>query len=101
MNWLDSLAPTQQLVFFSALKIVCVVGALLTLFAYGVWLERKISAFIQDRVGPNRVGPFGLLQPVADGVKALFKEDFTPAHVRKVYYILAPAIVMMPAILNL
>jgi NADH-quinone oxidoreductase subunit H len=62
-------------------------------------VERKVSAAIQDRHGPNRFGPFGLLQPAADAVKAFLKEDFTPAHVRKVYYWLAPAIVMMPSII--
>ena len=60
-----------------------------------------LCAFIQDRLGPNRVGPFGLLQPAADGIKAFFKEEMTPAHVRKVYSVLAPAIMLMPAILNL
>ena len=52
-------------------------------------------------LGPNRVGPFGLLQPAADGIKAFFKEEFTPAHVRKIYFFLAPGIALMPAILNL
>ncbi len=51
--------------------------------AYAVYVERRVAAFIQDRLGPNRVGPFGLLQPLADGVKLFLKEDFTPAHVRK------------------
>jgi NADH-quinone oxidoreductase subunit H len=64
-------------------------------------VERKVSAFIQDRVGPNRVGPAGLLQPLADGLKFLLKEDFTPAHVRKVYFWLAPAITMIPAFLTI
>src|ERR1035437_3042323 len=69
--------------------------------AYVVYVERRVCAFIQDRLGPNRVGPFGLLQPAADAVKAFFKEDFTPAHVLKAFYWLAPAIVMFPALLNI
>src|SRR5215813_15647268 len=93
------LTPTQEFLLFSAIKIGAVFGAVMTMFAYGVLLERRISAFIQDRVGPNRVGPFGLLQPLADGVKALLKEDFTPAHVRKAYFWVAPAIAVIPALL--
>src|SRR5438552_16360574 len=99
MSWIDHLSTTAQGVLFSIIKIICVVVGLLTMFAYAVWLERRVSAFIQDRVGPNRVGPFGLLQPVADGIKALLKEDFTPAHVRKAYFWLAPAIAVIPALL--
>jgi len=87
----------------------------LTMVAYSVLAERKISAFIQDRVGPNRtaipwiaaipvLGPFlvrlGIFQPLADGMKFILKEDFTPGHVRKVYFWLAPAIAMIPALLT-
>jgi NADH-quinone oxidoreductase subunit H len=86
-------------ILFSALKILGVFSVLMFIVAYAVWVERKVSAAIQDRHGPNRFGPFGLLQPAADAVKAFLKEDFTPAHVRKVYYWLAPAIVMMPSII--
>src|SRR5262245_57622237 len=86
-------------ILFSALKILGVFSVLMFIVAYAVWVERKVAAAIQDRRGPNRFGPFGLLQPAADAVKAFLKEDFTPAHVRKVYYWLAPAIVMIPSIL--
>jgi NADH-quinone oxidoreductase subunit H len=86
-------------VIFSAIKILGVFSVLMFIVAYAVWVERKVSAAIQDRHGPNRCGPFGLLQPAADAVKAFLKEDFTPGHVRKVYYWLAPAIVMIPSIL--
>src|ERR1041385_1657369 len=87
-------------ILFSAIKIVAVVAFMMGFFAYVTLLERRMCAFIQDRVGPNRVGPFGLLQPMADGIKAFLKEDFTPAHVRKVYYWLAPAIVVVPSLLT-
>ena len=86
-------------VIFSAVKIIGAFSVLMFIVAYAVWVERKVSAAIQDRRGPNRFGPFGLLQPAADAIKAFLKEDFTPAHVRKIYYWLAPAIVMIPSIL--
>src|SRR5580765_8686493 len=87
-------------VIFSVLKIIAVFSVLMFVVAYAVWVERKLSAAIQDRRGPNRVGLFGLLQPIADAIKAFLKEDYTPAHVRKVYYWLAPAIVMIPSLLT-
>jgi len=72
----------------------------LLLVAYSVYAERRVAAAMQDRVGPNRTGPFGLLQPIADGLKFLLKEDFTPGHVRKFYFWLAPALVMVPALIT-
>src|SRR6266481_1272704 len=90
----------SEFLVFSAVKIVCVFAVLMFIVAYAVWVERKVSAAIQDRVGPNRVGLFGLLQPIADALKSFLKEDFTPGHVRKVYYWLAPAIVMIPSLLT-
>ena len=98
IDWLGTSAG--QFVLFSAVKILCVFSVLMFIVAYAVWVERKVSAAIQDRHGPNRVGPFGLLQPAADAIKAFLKEDFTPAHVRKTYYWLAPAIVMIPSLLT-
>ena len=91
---------TPQFLLFSALKILGVFSVLMFIVAYAVWVERKVSAAIQDRRGPNRVGPFGLLQPIADAIKAFLKEDFMPGHVRKAYYWLAPAIVMIPSLLT-
>lgn len=94
------LSPSGQFALFSAIKILCVFSVLMFIVAYAVWVERKLSAAIQDRVGPNRVGIAGLLQPAADAVKAFLKEDFTPAHVRKAYFWLAPAVVMIPSLLT-
>ena len=99
-DWIDSLSPSQQFVLFSAIKVAAAFSVLMFMVAYVVLLERRLCAFIQDRRGPNRAGPFGLLQPAADAIKAFLKEDFTPGHVRKVFYWLAPAIVMMPALIN-
>ncbi len=101
MTWFNNLSPTWQFALFSAIKVVAAFAVLMFMVAYVVLVERKVCAFIQDRLGPNRCGPFGLLQPAADAVKAFFKEDFTPDHVRKAFYWVAPAIVMIPGLLNL
>jgi NADH-quinone oxidoreductase subunit H len=81
-------------------KIAVVLGALLGTVAYMILAERKVSAFIQHRYGPNRVGPWGLLQPIADGLKFLFKEDIVPPHVNRVVYLLAPAVILTPALMT-
>jgi NADH-quinone oxidoreductase subunit H len=100
MNGMIGSVSISQFLLFSTVKIVCVFSVLMFIVAYAVWVERKLSAAIQDRYGPNRVGIFGLLQPIADAIKAFLKEDFTPANVRKGYYWLAPAIVMIPSLLT-
>ena len=76
----------------TVVKLLVVAVALLTAVPVMVWVERRGAAFIQDRLGPNRVGPMGLLQPIVDAVKLFFKEDVTPAQANKGLYYLAPMI---------
>ena len=83
------------------LKIVVLLIVILTFDAYLTWFERKVVAHIQSRWGPHRVGPHGLLQPLADGLKFLFKEDPTPAGVDKFVYFLAPLLSLSLALTSL
>src|SRR5262245_28995309 len=86
----------------SLLKIVAMIFiVILPMVSYAVYAERRVSAFMQDRLGPNRVGPAGLFQPIADAAKFLLKEDFTPGAVKTFYYWLAPCLAMIPAILTI
>lgn len=80
-------------------KIALVFSVILTLAAYLVYVERKLLGWIQDRPGPNRVGPWGLLQPLADAIKLLTKEDFRPVGGDKWLFYLAPAMAAIPAML--
>ena len=84
----------------SVVVILVVLHMCLGAAAYLILLERKICAWVQDRVGPNRVGPKGLLQPIADGLKLFMKEDFTPRGVDKVLFTLAPALTVLPALIG-
>src|ERR1041385_6384955 len=88
-------------IIVSFIKTVLALCAFLTALAYTVWLERKVVGHMENRWGPTRVGPFGLLQPLADGVKFLFKEDLTPPHVYKPLYIAAPMIAVIFAITSI
>jgi NADH-quinone oxidoreductase subunit H len=81
------------------ITIVVVMAAILGVCAYLIYVERKISAWMQDRIGPNRVGPLGLFQPIADGLKFLLKEDIIPEHVDRLLYLLAPAVAVTMALL--
>ncbi len=84
---------------FALAMIVVAFGAVMSAVGYLTLAERKISAYMQDRVGPDRVGPFGLLQPLADGLKMFFKEDATPKHVDKIFFFLAPGVGVATALL--
>jgi len=85
----------------SVIKIALVILILLTAVAYTVWLERKVVGHMQNRWGPTRVGPFGLLQPLADGIKFLVKEDLTPPHVYRPLFIAAPMIAVVCALTSI
>jgi NADH-quinone oxidoreductase subunit H len=84
----------------SAIKIIVVFTFILVIVALLTLLERWLSAWIQDRLGPNRVGPNGLLQPAADGLKNIFKEETYPKEASRLYFILAPMIAIMPAVIT-
>jgi len=90
---------TAQL-FVSFHVIVLVLHVVLLGVAGLIYLERKISAYIHDRIGPNRVGPLGILQPIADGLKFFVKEDFSPRGVDKGLFTLAPAAIIIPALIG-
>jgi NADH-quinone oxidoreductase subunit H len=94
----NELAAQYPLALVSLTKIVVLLFLLLTLLAYLVWFERKISAHIQSRRGPYRVGPHGLMQPLADAIKFLTKEDATPDGADRFVYFLAPFLSMALAI---
>jgi NADH-quinone oxidoreductase subunit H len=94
MDWIDTwLIP--------AIKAIILVVGLLAGYAYGTLAERKLCGRFQLRYGPNRAGPFGLLQPIADAVKMIFKEEMIPNHVDKILYVVAPALALIPALVML
>ena len=80
--------------------VIIVVMASLLIAMYATYAERKVAAVMQDRRGPNRAGPFGILQPLADGIKLFFKEDIIPGFSSKFLFILGPALAMLTAIMT-
>ncbi|MHC4267140.1 MAG: NADH-quinone oxidoreductase subunit NuoH [Planctomycetota bacterium] len=84
----------------ATIKIGIVIGVLLLVVAYLIWVERKVMAHMQIRLGPMRVGWHGLLQPIADGIKLIFKEDLIPANASKIIFVMAPVISVVPALIT-
>jgi NADH-quinone oxidoreductase subunit H len=97
MTFVEAWPPTAQFFFWTGVKIAGVVGGVLGILPLLIWGERKVAGHIQFRPGPNRVGPFGLIQPLADVVKLFFKEDIVPSEAHRVLYLLAPLVSLVPA----
>ena len=93
--------PLHVFILSSVIKILIIAHMLIIGVMAMIWSERRVSGWIQDRLGPNRVGPQGLLQPIADGIKFLFKEDLIPNHVDKPLYVMAPAMLLIPALVTI
>ncbi|CAG0945112.1 NADH-quinone oxidoreductase subunit H [Anaerolineae bacterium] len=103
-GWFKGAMPTDTenflvSVIMGLLTVTVVLLFLVLMVLILIWLERKVAARVQDRVGPNRVGPYGLLQPIADTIKMLIKEDIVPTNADKLVHTLAPLVAMAPAVL--
>jgi NADH-quinone oxidoreductase subunit H len=89
-----------EFVLISSVKVVVVITVVLTGCAYATYMERKVLAFMQHRIGPNTAGPYGLLTPIADAIKMAFKEDIVPDNVERITYALAPILAFVPSMLT-
>ena len=92
-------SPLVQELILAAIKVALVIGALQGLFSLMTWIERRTLAFMQFRLGPNRTGPIGILQPIADGIKLFFKEEVMPAAANKWAFLAAPVVAVTTSFL--
>ena len=81
----------SSIILFKLIFILVIFGVSLFIAMYATYMERKVAAFLQDRIGPNRAGPFGLLQPLADGGKLFFKEEFIPLKSDRWLFLMGPS----------
>src|SRR5437762_4581985 len=89
-----------SLIIYKSILVLAVFGITLFIAMYSTYAERKIAAVMQDRLGPNRAGPFGILQPLADGLKMFMKEEIVPSHSNKELFILGPSLAMLTALMT-
>ncbi len=94
-----SVSPAVQELILAVVKVALIVGVLLGMFSVMTWVERRTLALMQFRLGPNRTGPFGVLQPIADGIKLFFKEEVIPAAADRWAFVAAPVISVSAALL--
>jgi NADH-quinone oxidoreductase subunit H len=95
------MTPVQEQLVIAVVKVLVFFSVLLGLFSFMTYAERRLLAFMQFRLGPNRVGPFGILQPVADGIKLFFKEEVMPAGANKWLFVAAPGLAIVTAFLSI
>jgi NADH-quinone oxidoreductase subunit H len=98
--WLTDFLSNNAQLITSLIVIFVIVNLCAGGAAYLILLERKICSWAQDRIGPNRVGPLGLLQPIADGLKLFMKEDYIPRGADKILFILAPGLTVLTALIT-
>ncbi len=91
----------MQFIVITLIKVAVVMFIYMTTLAYLQWVERKVIAHVQVRMGPSRVGPHGLLQPLADVIKLITKEGMLPPHVNKVFYLGAPVLAVFMALISI
>src|ERR1700712_3806848 len=89
----------ESFIIYKAILVLVIFAITLAIAAYSTYAERKVAAFLQDRLGPDRAGPYGIMQPLADGLKFIMKEEIIPNVSNKFLFILGPCIAMLTALM--